>query len=343
MNARGWQIVTVIGILVLAALIGYKIHTETWAGRHVMPMPGAPMPAGQMTSPTPGMGGMVCPMMGKGGMTCPMMGMGGQMMCPMHGLPMPCPMCMKAMGGMGMGGMMPPPPAAEATHIPLIGEMAPAFKAKTTAGDIDFPADYKGRWVILFSHPADFTPVCTTEFMTFQTMLGEFKALNCDLVGLSIDSNFSHIAWLRTIEDKIEWKGMKKVAVTFPVIEDIRMEVAKKYGMMQPTASTTQAVRAVFFIDPDAKIRALIYYPLSNGRNFAEIKRLLIAMQTTDAHKVSTPANWQPGDDVILPPPGSCGAANDRVKNPPEGAYCLDWFLCFKPLPKEQLKLAPEK
>lgn len=217
-------------------------------------------------------------------------------------------------------------------RIPLIGEKAPAFKAKTTQGMINFPKDYKGKWVILFSHPADFTPVCTTEFMTFASMQKEFNDLNTKLIGLSIDSTYSHIAWLRTIKEKIEFKGMKNVEVTFPVIEDLKMEVSKKYGMVQPGASDTQAVRAVFFIDPKGIIRALVYYPLSNGRNFDEIKRLLIAMQTTDKHGVATPADWRPGDEVIIPPPGSCGTAKNRVEKAGKGYRCVDWFLCFKKL-----------
>ncbi len=191
------------------------------------------------------------------------------------------------------------------TRIPLIGEPAPAFKAQTTQGPISFPEDYKGKWVILFSHPADFTPVCTTEFMAFAGIADDLRALNCELIGLSIDSVFSHIAWLRTIEERIEWKGRKNVHVGFPVIADLTMEVAHRYGMVQPGASNTQAVRAVYFIDPKARIRALIYYPLSNGRNFDEIKRLLVAMQTSDEHRVATPADWRPGDEVIIPPPGS--------------------------------------
>lgn len=222
-----------------------------------------------------------------------------------------------------------------AQHIPLIGEDAPAFKAETTQGEINFPADYKGKWVILFSHPADFTPVCTTEFMTFAKMMPEFEALNCKLIGLSIDSTYSHIAWLRTIKEKIKYKDMENMEVNFPVIADLKMDVSKRYGMLQPTASDTKAVRAVFFIDPNSKIRAVIYYPLSNGRNFHEIKRLLIAMQTSDAHKIATPADWEPGDDVIVPPPGSCGAAKERVEKAGTDYYCLDWFICFKKLAKE--------
>jgi peroxiredoxin (alkyl hydroperoxide reductase subunit C) len=221
----------------------------------------------------------------------------------------------------------------ERNRMPLIGEKAPEFVAETTQGTIHFPQDYKGKWVIFFSHPADFTPVCTTEFMTFASMADEFKALNCELLGLSIDSTYSHIAWLRTIKEKIEYKGMKGLEVTFPVISDLTMEVSKAFGMLQPAASTTQAVRAVFIIDPQGIVRAILYYPLSNGRNMQEIKRLLVAMQHSDEYKIATPANWEIGDDVIIPPPGSCGAAKDRVDGAGENYECLDWFLCLKKCP----------
>ncbi|MBR7152250.1 MAG: peroxiredoxin [Candidatus Methanomethylophilaceae archaeon] len=213
--------------------------------------------------------------------------------------------------------------------MPLINDDAPAFKAVTTQGEISFPEDYKGKWVILFSHPADFTPVCTTEFMTFASMLEEFKELNTELIGLSVDSLYAHIAWLRKIQE-IEWNGLKNVEVTFPLIEDIKMEVAAKYGMIQPGASTTQAVRSVFFIDPKGKIRAIIYYPLSLGRNFDEIKRVIIALQKADADNCATPANWRPGDDVIVPTAGSCGVAKERVESNDPDMYCLDWFMCFR-------------
>lgn len=214
-------------------------------------------------------------------------------------------------------------------RMPLIGDTAPSFQAKTTQGDIKFPDDFKGKWVILFSHPADFTPVCTTEFMTFATMIEEFKSLNVELVGLSVDSIYAHIAWLRKIQD-LEYKGMKNVEVTFPLIEDIRMEVANKFGMIQPGQSSTQAVRAVFFIDPEAKIRCIMYYPLTTGRNFDEIKRVVLALQKADRDKVATPADWRPGDDVIVPTPGSCGVAKERMQSQDEDTYCLDWFMCFK-------------
>lgn len=224
----------------------------------------------------------------------------------------------------------------QTTSMPRIGDKAPEFKAVTTQGDINFPADYNGKWVILFSHPADFTPVCTSEFMTFAHMEADFKALNCALIGLSVDGLYSHIAWLRTIKEKIEFKGMKNVEVNFPLIEDITMDVARKYGMIQPGESSTKAVRAVFFIDPKGIIRAIIYYPLSTGRNFDELKRVLIAMQTADKHAVATPANWQPGDDVIIPTAGSCGIAKERMESH-DGMTCHDWFFCTKPLAKEQV------
>lgn len=221
--------------------------------------------------------------------------------------------------------------------MPRIGDIAPEFKAVTTQGDINFPSDYKGKWTILFSHPADFTPVCTSEFMTFASMQDEFEKMNTQLVGLSVDGLYSHIAWLRTIKEKIEYKGMKDVEVKFPLIEDITMEVAKKYGMLQPGESSTKAVRAVFFIDPQSVIRAIIYYPLALGRNFDEIKRVIIALQTADNFKVAMPADWRPGDDVIVPTAGSCGVAKERMDGKEEGVTCHDWFFCTKKLDKDKV------
>ncbi|HPD95362.1 MAG TPA: peroxiredoxin [Tenuifilaceae bacterium] len=222
--------------------------------------------------------------------------------------------------------------------MPRIGDMAPEFKAVTTQGEINFPNDFRGNWVIFFSHPADFTPVCTSEFMTFASMEDKFAKANCKLVGLSVDGLHSHIAWLRTIKEKIEYKGMKNVEVKFPLIEDISMNVAKKYGMIQPQESTTTAVRAVFFIDPKGVIRSIIYYPLSLGRNFDELYRVLIALQTADEFGVATPADWRPGDDVIVPPAGSCGVAKERMENKNEDVKCYDWFFCTKKLEKETLE-----
>ena len=224
----------------------------------------------------------------------------------------------------------------EIVPMPRIGDKAPAFVAVTTQGEVNFPKQYEGSWVILFSHPADFTPVCTSEFMTFASMEEKFASANCKLVGLSVDGLYSHIAWLRTIKEKIEYRGMKNVEVKFPLIEDITMEVAKKYGMIQPGESSTKAVRAVFFIDPKGIIRAIIYYPLSLGRNFDELYRALIAMQTADNFSVALPADWRPGDDVIVPPAGSCGVAKERMEGK-EDITCYDWFFCTKKISKEEV------
>ena len=232
---------------------------------------------------------------------------------------------------------------AVTTGMPRIGDPAPAFTAVTTQGEITFPADYAGSWVIFFSHPADFTPVCTSEFMTFATMEDEFTALNTKLVGLSIDGLYSHIAWLRTIKDKIEFKGMKDVEVTFPLIEDITMEIARKYGMIMPGEDSTKAVRAVFVVDPQGIIRTIIYYPLSLGRNFDELKRVIIALQTADALSVATPADLRPGDAVIVPTAGSCGTAKERMEGKEESVTCVDWFFCTKDVTKEAVFAAITK
>lgn len=231
----------------------------------------------------------------------------------------------------------------QVVSMPRIGDNAPEFKAVTTQGEINFPADYKGSWVILFSHPADFTPVCTSEFMTFASLEPKFNEVNCKLVGLSVDGLYSHIAWLRTIKEKIEYKGMKDVEVKFPLIEDITMEVAKKYGMMQPGESNTKAVRAVFVIDPVGKIRTIIYYPLSLGRNFDELYRVVVALQTADKFGVATPADWRPGNDVIVPTAGSCGVAKERMESKDADVTCHDWFFCTKKIPEDKVWEAVKK
>jgi peroxiredoxin (alkyl hydroperoxide reductase subunit C) len=225
-----------------------------------------------------------------------------------------------------------------ATHsMPRIGDKAPAFKAVTTQGEIEFPKQYEGSWVILFSHPADFTPVCTSEFMTFATLEPRFEELGCKLVGLSVDGLYSHIAWLRTIKEKIEYRGMKNVEVNFPLIEDITMEVAKAYGMIQPGEATTKAVRAVFVIDPKGVIRTIVYYPLSMGRNFDELLRVVQALKTADAFSVATPADWRPGDEVIVPTAGSCGVAKNRMEGKEASVTCKDWFFCTKKIAKDDV------
>jgi len=224
----------------------------------------------------------------------------------------------------------------EIVAMPRIGDKAPSFKASTTQGEISFPEQFSGSWVIFFSHPADFTPVCTSEFLTFASMDKIFAEANCKLVGLSVDGLFSHIAWLRTIKERVEYKGMKNVEAKFPLIDDVTMAIAKTYGMIQPGESSTKAVRAVFFIDPSGVIRAIIYYPLSLGRNSDELHRVLIALQTADAFSVATPADWRPGDDVIVPPPSTCGAAQERMAGKGD-TTCQDWFFCTRKLPKEQV------
>lgn len=214
-------------------------------------------------------------------------------------------------------------------HVPLIGDYAPGFRGLTTQGEIDFPKDYKGKWVVFFSHPGDYTPVCTTEFMVLASMIKAFQNYNTQLVGLSVDSIHSHIGWLRKIKE-LSWRDMKQVDVTFPVVEDVRMEIARLYGMLHDGSSHTQTVRGVFIIDPKGKIRAIQYYPSAIGRNMEEILRMIIALQKVDEENVLIPANWKPGDDVIVPPPNTCQLANERMEKVYENGYCLDWFLCFR-------------
>jgi peroxiredoxin 2/4 len=213
---------------------------------------------------------------------------------------------------------------SEATvSLPKLNERAPEFDAPTTFGRKTL-SDYEGKWLVLFSHPADFTPVCTTEFMAFAKAHDEFLALNCELLGLSIDSHYSHIAWARNIEEKF---GVK---ITFPIIADLTMNVAKAFGMVHPGASDTQAVRATFIIDAAGVLRAMLYYPMSNGRSIPEILRLVKALQTSTEHGVATPAGWQPGDKVIVPPPPTAEEADKRVKS---GEFeCVDWYFCKKSL-----------
>jgi len=207
--------------------------------------------------------------------------------------------------------------------MPRIGEPAPDFEAVTTKGKIKL-SDFKGKWIILFSHPADFTPVCTTEFVAFAKINDELKKRNVELIGLSIDSVYSHIAWVRRIKEKLG------VDITFPVIADLDMKVATLYGMIHPGESTTTAIRCVFFIDPEMTLRAIVYYPLNVGRNMDEILRIVDALQTADKYKVAMPANWRPGDKVIVPPPITTDAAEQRAH---EGYEYIDWFLCKKELP----------
>jgi peroxiredoxin (alkyl hydroperoxide reductase subunit C) len=208
----------------------------------------------------------------------------------------------------------------EVAAMPRINEPAPAFEARTTHG-VKTLEDYKGKWLVLFSHPADFTPVCTTEFMAFAKRYPEFQAINTELLGLSIDSYYSHVAWVRNIKEKFG------VEIPFPIIEDLSMQVAKSYGMIHPGAADTSAVRATFVIDPEGIMRAMVYYPMTNGRSIDEFVRLVTALQTSDANAVATPEGWQPGDQVIVPPPQDMEAAEARMT---EGYECTDWYFCKK-------------
>lgn len=214
-------------------------------------------------------------------------------------------------------------------NFPIIGKRAPEFTAVTTEGVVNFPDDYKGKWVILFSHPSDFTPVCTTEFMTFASMQDEFKELNTELIGLSIDSLHSHLAWKDSIS-KLEFGDIKNPEVKFPIIEDIKMNVAKKYGMIQGE-SDNSAVRAVFFVNPEGIIKTILYYPSSLGRNFAEIKRIILGLQKAEKDSVALPANWEPGKPHILPPPATTKEIEERMKLKGQDKVDVkDWYLTFK-------------
>lgn len=206
--------------------------------------------------------------------------------------------------------------------FPKLNEPAPYFEAQTTHG-IKKLSDYKGSWLILFSHPADFTPVCTTEFLGFARHYPEFKELNCELLGLSIDSNYSHLAWVRNIKQNFN------LEIPFPIIADLSMKVANAYGMIQPGASDTSTVRATFFIDDKGILRAMVYYPMTNGRSIPEFLRLVRALQTSDKYRVATPEGWMPGEKVIVPPPATAEAAEARLN---EGYECTDWYFCKKTL-----------
>ena len=214
-------------------------------------------------------------------------------------------------------------------RMPLIGEKAPAFKANSTFGPVNFPADYKGKWVVFFSHPGDFTPVCTTEIMTFASMKDEFAAKNAALLGLSVDSNPSHIEWVRVMSG-YTWNGISHPQVSFPIIADDFGEVARMYGMLMPSASATKTVRNVYMIDPEGVVRAILVYPLTTGRNMYEIYRLLLALQAYDRTGNATPADWEPGGEQLKPVPQTVPMAVQRLEGQNAGGYrCLDWYICF--------------
>lgn len=209
--------------------------------------------------------------------------------------------------------------------IPLIGEMLPEMNVQTTYGPKKLPDDYKGKWLVLFSHPGDFTPVCTTEFVSFARNYEAFQKLGADLLGLSVDQVQPHMKWVEWIEENIGDN------IPFPIIADPLGSVANKLGMIQP-AKPTATVRAVFMVDSEGKIRLILYYPAEVGRNIDEIIRALVALQVADKNKVAMPANWPNnemiGDQVIIPPPTDIQTAEKR-----EGQYtCYDWWFCYKPI-----------
>lgn len=212
----------------------------------------------------------------------------------------------------------------ETTSMPRIGDTAPDFTAKTTTGEIKLSEFAKDKWILMFSHPADFTPVCTTELSGFATRKPEFDALNTELLGLSIDSIHSHLGWVSNVREKTG------VYFNFPIIADIDMKVAKLYGMLQPNESETAAVRAVFFIDPNKKIRLIMYYPLNVGRNMNEILRVLEALQTSDKFGVAMPLDWKKGDKVIVPPPKTLKEMEARIND--DSVEKIDFYLAKKSL-----------
>jgi Peroxiredoxin len=212
----------------------------------------------------------------------------------------------------------------EVYSMPRIGDMAPDFTASTTKGVIKLSDYAKDKWIVLFSHPADFTPVCTTEMSGFAVRKKEFDALNAELMGLSIDSIHAHLGWVNNVREKTG------VYFDFPIIADLDMKVSKMYGMLQPNESETAAVRAVFFIDPSKKIRLIMYYPLNVGRNMNEILRVLKAMQVADKFKVALPLDWVPGDKVIVPPPKTLDELTAR--NADNTLEKVDFYLAKKDL-----------
>lgn len=212
-------------------------------------------------------------------------------------------------------------------RMPLIGDRAPFFSANTTNGTVNFPCDYDGKWVILFSHPADFTPVCTTELMAFQRYYDKFKEINTELIGLSVDNLESHKSWILSMSEKMGTQ------ITFPLIDDKNGEIARKYGMLQ---NDTKTVRAVFVICPKGNIHAIIYYPQTVGRNLDEILRLTTALQASKAFDVGIPANWQVGGDVIVPPDKKAYQMSDEEKRA-QSITCHDWYLCKKSLSKQEI------
>lgn len=217
----------------------------------------------------------------------------------------------------------------ETIRIPMLGESAPAFVAESTTGKVTFPDDYFNKWKILFSHPAAFTPVCTSELIELAHMQDDFKKLNAALVVISTDGTNSHTEWKNSMES-INYKEKGLVTIKYPIVSDKTLEISKKYGMIHPNYSELKDIRGVFIIDPKDRIRAIYFYPLETGRNIDEIKRTLVALQMSDRNSVLTPANWNPGDDVLLEAPTS-QADTEKYKNGDNSTkYSYAWYMWFK-------------
>jgi peroxiredoxin 2/4 len=216
-------------------------------------------------------------------------------------------------------------------QTPYLGQHAPSFKGLATTGNINFPEDFFSKWKILFSHPADFTPICTTEIMALAEKQDNFNKLNTALIVISTDGINSHIEWVKSIESIVR-EGKASVKINFPLVSDVSMEISKQYNLLRKDTTLRKDMRAVIFIDPDNKIRAILNYPEYIGRNIEEIERILIALQTADNNNVFTPANWTPGKDVVIPAPKTMQEAeNLKSKNKP-GYYSLAWYLWFRKL-----------
>ncbi len=219
--------------------------------------------------------------------------------------------------------------AQKVNCIPMLGDLAPSFSAKTTQGSINFPTDYLGKWKILFSHPADFTPVCSTELLDLADMQEEFKKLNTELLVLSTDGLNSHIEWIKSLENIQNSEG-SNVGINFPLVPDVGLEISSKYGMIHSNISTTKTVRGVFIINPENVICAMFFYPTTTGRNLEEIKRTIVALQESDRYDVLTPSNWQPGDDFLIDSPASLEEAEKLAKKNDPSLYSKDWYLWYK-------------
>ncbi len=216
----------------------------------------------------------------------------------------------------------------ERMGYPLVGDKAPSFEADSTSGLVTFPDDYAGRWLLFMCHPGDFTPVCTSEFMTMATMQEEFREMNCDILAMSIDSIYSHIAWMKSIQEKLEYRGMKGVRIGFPIISDVDLRISKLFGIVREGTRRAHFNRSTFLMDPEGIIRSVILYPASAGRSIHELKRLLAAAQYSDLHKVGAPADWQPGEPALMPAPATWGAAQERMEEKGADFHCLDWYMC---------------